>query len=121
MSGLRKSAEATSSRLRMGTDAPGKTRKPSSRVQRLVTSKGALHCHRCGQALQVLAARDFDGAQRFCGRRDYLDVKQEETAPPWNLVLFFDYLLQLARIMTQVINHALPFPRLKCGLSPIIY
>ena len=34
---------------------------------------------------------------------------------------FLDYLLQLARIMIQVINHALPFIRLERGLSPIGY
>ena len=31
--------------------------------------------------MQVLVARDFDGAQRFGGRRHHLDVKQGEAAP----------------------------------------
>ncbi len=72
--------------------------------------EGTLHCHCGGQALQVFTARDFDGARRAgCFER------------AGELALFFDDLLQLAGIMIQVINHALPFLRLEGGLSPIIY
>jgi hypothetical protein len=62
--------------------------------------------------LQVFAARDCNGTQRFGDQRYHLAVKQGEAATPGNSALFFDYLLQLARVMIQVINHALPFLRL---------
>lgn len=44
-------------------------------------SERTLYCHRGGHTLQVFAARDFDGAQRFGGRRHHLDVKQGKAAP----------------------------------------
>jgi len=43
-------------------------------------SEATFHFHRGGEALQVFAARDFDGAQRFGGGCHHLDVKQRKAA-----------------------------------------